>query len=193
EPVEVNDWFNEPSSLPLVDNTFTVEGDATQAGTITVQVLSGVDGAPGEVLKTYTMDATEGANKADFDLVEGADYVRLLSQDCVDAQGRTEEEAGGCNVTYKAPWADDVDGNTGGDDGGSDDAAEQVTDDTSDDAGAGDAPAKPEVPAVVQTDGLTPVAPQEDNTAALALGGLLLAGAGAGTILVARRRAAAQH
>ena len=55
------------------------------------------------------------------------------------------------------------------------------------------APTAPEVPAVVQTDGLTPAATGNgDHTAALALGGLALAGAGAGTVLVARRRAA-QH
>lgn len=55
---------------------------------------------------------------------------------------------------------------------------------------AGDAPAEPPaVPQVVQTDGLTPqMMPQDDDTAAFALGGLLLAGAGAGTVLVARRR-----
>lgn len=59
---------------------------------------------------------------------------------------------------------------------------------------AGDAPAEePAVPQVVQTDGLTPqMLPQEDPTAQYALGGLLLAGAGAGTVLVARRRAT-QH
>ena len=52
---------------------------------------------------------------------------------------------------------------------------------------------QPEVPAVVQTDGLTPAAmTRGDDTAALALGGLALAGAGAGTVLVVRRRAA-QH
>src|SRR5699024_5085990 len=31
---EVNDWFEEPSSLPLVDNVFTVAGTANQAGTL---------------------------------------------------------------------------------------------------------------------------------------------------------------
>ena len=52
---------------------------------------------------------------------------------------------------------------------------------------------QPEIPAVVQTDGLTPAAmTRGDHTAALALGGLALAGAGAGTVLVVRRRAA-QH
>lgn len=57
---------------------------------------------------------------------------------------------------------------------------------------AGDAPAEqPAVPEVVQTDGLTPqMVTQEENTLGYALGGLLLAGAGAGTVLVARRRSA---
>ncbi|MGO1166143.1 MAG: DUF6801 domain-containing protein [Janibacter sp.] len=192
EPVEANDWFTEPPSLPLVDNTFTIEGEATQAGVITVEVLSGVPGedgesTPGEILKTYTMNATEGANTAEYDLVEGADYVRLVSQDCVDEAGNDETVAGGCNVTYKAPWAED--GNNDSDDAG-DDAGEKVTDDAPAEPAA---PADPQVPQVVQTDGLTPATtPQDDNTAALALGGLLLAGAGAGTVLVARRRAV-QH
>ena len=54
-------------------------------------------------------------------------------------------------------------------------------------------PAEPAVPGVVQTDGLTPASlTDSDNTAVLAMGGLLLAGAGAGAVLVVRRRAA-QH
>lgn len=59
---------------------------------------------------------------------------------------------------------------------------------------AGDAPAEePAVPQVVQTDGLTPqMLPREDPTLGYALGGLLLAGAGVGTVLVVRRRSA-QH
>ncbi|WEV76737.1 hypothetical protein O9K63_08965 [Janibacter cremeus] len=58
----------------------------------------------------------------------------------------------------------------------------------------GDASAdEPAVPQVVQTDGLTPrMLPQEDDTLGYVLGGLLLAGAGAGTVLVARRRST-QH
>ncbi|WP_338748588.1 hypothetical protein [Janibacter alittae] len=59
---------------------------------------------------------------------------------------------------------------------------------------AGDVPAdQPTVPQVVQTDGLTPqMLRQQDNTLGYALGGLLLAGAGAGTVLVVRRRST-QH
>lgn len=54
-------------------------------------------------------------------------------------------------------------------------------------------PAEPEVPEVVQTDGLTQAGQTGDEQpVAFALGGLLLAGAGAGTVLVARRRAS-QH
>ncbi|WP_277452792.1 hypothetical protein [Janibacter sp. DB-40] len=65
------------------------------------------------------------------------------------------------------------------------DGEEAPTGDTSEEA--------PAVPQVVQTDGLTPqMLPEEDNTIAYALGGLLLAGAGAGTVLVARRRST-QH
>lgn len=61
------------------------------------------------------------------------------------------------------------------------DGEESSTGDTS-----GEAPA---VPQVVQTDGLTPqMLPEEDNTLTYALGGLLLAGAGAGTVLAVRRR-----
>ncbi|WP_435200293.1 DUF6801 domain-containing protein [Janibacter sp. GS2] len=52
-------------------------------------------------------------------------------------------------------------------------------------------PADPEVPAVVQTDGAA-TAGAGDNPAGLALGGLLLAGAGAGAVVVARRKAT-QH
>ncbi|NYF97077.1 hypothetical protein [Janibacter cremeus] len=44
----------------------------------------------------------------------------------------------------------------------------------------------PQLPAVVQTDGFS--GSGGDNTAGLALGGLLLAGAGAGVVVVARRR-----
>ncbi|WP_435200295.1 hypothetical protein [Janibacter sp. GS2] len=208
EPEETDDWFTEPSSLPLVDNVFTVEGEAAHEGTLSVEVVAGTkdeagEPVPGEVLTTYTWNLTEGANSKDFDLLEGADYVRLVSQDCVDADGNDESVAGGCNVTYRAPWA--TDGDTGDGDTGDGDTGGDAGEDTGDNAGDGETgdgpgapvadetPAEPEVPQVVQTDGLTPATPQDDNTAALALGGLLLAGAGAGTVLVARRRAAGQH
>ena len=55
------------------------------------------------------------------------------------------------------------------------------------DPASGDA-AQPEVPGVVQTDGVR----GDDSATPLALGGLLLAGAGAGAVVVARRKAA-QH
>src|SRR5699024_9427042 len=89
EPAE-DDWFNEPSSLPLADNVFTVEGTATKAGTLSIEVLGeATDDAgepvPGEVLETHTWKVTEGSNTKDFDLNEGAGYVRIVSQDCVDA------------------------------------------------------------------------------------------------------------
>lgn len=222
EPEEADDWFTEPDSLPLVDNVFTVEGEAAHEGTLSVEVVAGAkdeagEPVPGDVLKTYTWDLTEGANSKDFNLLEGADYVRLVSQDCVDADGNDESVAGGCNVTYRAPWANDGDnggdagedtgdnagdGNNAGDGDAGEDTGDETGDageDTADDGGdagapvADEAPAEPEVPQVVQTDGLAPATPQDDNTAALALGGLLLAGAGVGTVLVARRRAAAQH
>ncbi|NYF98807.1 DUF6801 domain-containing protein [Janibacter cremeus] len=217
---EVDDWFNEPGSLPLVDNVFTVSGNATRDGVLSIEVLAGAQDAdgnavPGHVLTSYTMDATEGANEQDFDLVEGADYVRVISQDCIDADGNDGTVAGGCNVVYQAPWAadtgngDDQGGDTGngddqgGDTGNGDDQGGDTGngDDQGGDTGNGDDQGgdtgngddqdagSPEVPAVVQTDGLTPaMTSQEDNSAALALGGLLLAGAGAGSVLVMRRR-----
>lgn len=184
---EVDDWFDEPASLPLVGNVFTVEGDATRDGTLSVEVLAGTQGddgesAPGDVLTTYTWDLTEGANSKDFNLVEGADYVRLVSQDCIDEAGNDESVAGGCNVTYRAPWADD---------GTNDDDGEPVYEPTGGDTGE-QPPAQPEVPQVVQTDGFQPAAaPQQDDTLVYALGGLLLVGAG--TVLVARRRAVSRR
>src|SRR5699024_4318646 len=118
-------------------------------------------------------------------------YVRIVSQDCVDANGDDETvEGSGCNVLYTASWVDGGDNGDGEpvDDG--DGAGEDGSDDTA---------GEPEVPEVVQTDGFQPATttattPVEDNTLALTLGGLLLAGAGAGagTVLVARRRAASQ-
>ena len=176
EPTE-DDWFNEPSSLPLADNVFTVEGTATRAGTLSIEVLGeATDDAgepvPGEVLETHTWKVTEGSNTKDFDLNEGAGYVRIVSQDCVDANGDDETvEGSGCNVLYTASWVD------GGDNGD----GEPVDD------------GEPEVPEVVQTDGVEATTPTEDSTLAFALGGLLLAAAGTGTVLVARRRAAARH
>lgn len=191
---EVDDWFNEPGSLPLVDNVFTVAGDATHAGTLTIQVLGGAKDAdgkaiPGDVLKSYTMSAVEGANSADFSLVEGADYVRILSQDCVDADGNDSSVAGGCNATYSAPWADDGDNDGEGGDPvvgpPTDDGTDTGTDNGTDNGGT----AGPERPSVVQTDGLTPAqAPAGDDSAAFLLGGALLAAAGAGSIVLVRRR-----
>ncbi|WP_434967642.1 DUF6801 domain-containing protein [Janibacter indicus] len=65
-------------------------------------------------------------------------------------------------------------------------------DDAGDDAGAGSGDAgEPEVPGVVQTDGVTAGSALTSPTA-IALGGLLLAGAGASTVVVVRRKAA-QH
>lgn len=71
-----------------------------------------------------------------------------------------------------------------GDEGGEEPPAED--DGAGDDAGAGDGEA--EVPDVVQTDG----AQAAGLDSSLALGGLLLAGAGAGAVVVARRKAT-QH
>lgn len=73
------------------------------------------------------------------------------------------------------------------DDGAGDDAGEDegAGDDAGDDAGAGEA----EVPDVVQTDGAQAASGMDTS---LALGGLLLAGAGAGAVVVARRKAT-QH
>lgn len=187
---EVDDWFNEPASLPLVDNVFTVSGDATHAGTLTIQVLGGAKDAdgkaiPGDVLKSYTMSAVEGANSGDFDLVEGADYVRILSEDCVDEAGNDSSVAGGCNATYSAPWADDGDN----DGEGGDPVVGPPTDDGTDTGTDNGGTAGPERPSVVQTDGLTPAqAPAGDDSAALLLGGALLAAAGAGSIVLVRRR-----
>src|SRR5699024_4287712 len=98
EPTE-NDWFNEPSSLPLADNVFTVEGTATKAGTLSIEVLGestddAGEAVPGEVLETHTWEVTEGSNTKDFDLNEGAGYVRIVSQDCVDANGDDETVEG---------------------------------------------------------------------------------------------------
>lgn len=75
-----------------------------------------------------------------------------------------------------------------------DDTEEPPADDTGagDDAGAGSGDAaEPEVPGVVQTDGVANGSALTSPTA-IALGGLLLAGAGASTVVVARRKAA-QH
>lgn len=67
---------------------------------------------------------------------------------------------------------------------------DEEPDDAEDTAEVHDPAEEPAVPQVVQTDGLTPqMLPQEDHTAGYALGGLLLAGVGAGAVLVVRRRA----
>lgn len=76
-----------------------------------------------------------------------------------------------------------------GDDTGSDDGAGSGGDTGADDgSGAGEVPAEtgaPEIPGIVQTDGL---AQSATSPTSIALGGLLLAGAGAATVVVARRR-----
>ncbi|GAB3110501.1 hypothetical protein GCM10027055_09930 [Janibacter alkaliphilus] len=177
---EVNDWFTEPSTLPITDSqdAFTVEGTASEDGTLTVQLLD----ADKNVLETYTWDVEEGSNSRDFDFVEGTDYVRIISADCVDANGATEEDVNsGCNVEYYAPWAEISDGSSS--------SVTSVAGDGSDDGAAA-----PQTPGVVQTDALQRVEPAEgSNAAAFALGGLLMAGAAAGSVVVVRRRNAAQH
>ena len=173
---EVNDWFNEPGSLPITDDgkSFTVEGTADQAGVVSVVLLD----ESKQVLRTITWNVTEGSNTRDFPFAEGTDYVRLISEDCVDANGNDGSVAGGCNVEYYAPWV-----NPDSDD-----------DNSGDDDGAGSGSAGPETPGVVQTDGFTRVEePAGTNSAALLLGGALLAGAGAGSVVLVRRRQAAQH
>ncbi|MHA7127861.1 DUF6801 domain-containing protein [Janibacter indicus] len=174
---EVNDWFNEPGSLPITDDgkSFTVEGTADQAGVVSVVLLD----ESKKVLRTITWNVTEGSNTRDFPFAEGTDYVRLVSEDCVDANGNDGSVPGGCNVEYYAPWV-----NPDSDD----------DDNSGDDDGAGSGSAGPETPGVVQTDGFTRVEePAGTNSAALLLGGALLAGAGAGSVILVRRRQAAQH
>ena len=96
-----------------------------------------------------------------------------------DANGNDGSVAGGCNVEYYAPWV-----NPDSDD----------DDNSGDDDGAGSGSAGPETPGVVQTDGFTRVEqPADDNTAALLLGGTLLAGVGAASVVIVRRRQSAQH
>lgn len=168
---ETNDWFSEPSTLPITEDgkRFTVAGTAEQAGTVQVLLLDGDK----QVLRTITWEVTRGSNTRDFAFAEGTDYVRLVSQDCVDSEGRDESVAGGCNVEYYAPWTN---------------PDSSTTDDGETPAGG------PETPGVVQTDGFTRAeAPTSDSTAAVLLGGALLAGAGAGTVVLARRRLKAQH
>ena len=171
---EVNDWFTEPTSLPITSDrkSFTVKGNADQAGVVTVVLLDGDK----KVLRTVEWNVTEGSNTRDFPFAEGTDYVRLVSEDCVDANGNDGSVAGGCNVEYYAPWVNPDSDDDSGDD----------------DAGTGSS--GPETPGVVQTDGFSRVAqPEGDNTAAFLLGGALLAGAGAGSVVLVRRRQAAQH
>lgn len=105
-----------------------------------------------------------------------------------------------CSTTMTDTVIDTVEVTSPEMDEGSDDAEDtsEVHDPADEQPPAAEAPSdspaeKPAVPQVVQTDGLTPrMLPQEDNTLGYALGGLLLAGAGAGTVLVARRRST-QH
>ncbi|UTT65589.1 hypothetical protein NMQ01_12895 [Janibacter sp. CX7] len=172
---EVNDWFTEPTSLPITSDgkSFTVKGTADQAGVVTVVLLDGDK----KVLRTIEWNVTEGSNTRDFPFAEGTDYVRLVSEDCVDANGNDGSVPGGCNVEYYAPWVNP-----------------DSDDDSGDDDGAGTGSSGPETPGVVQTDGFSRVAqPEGDNTAAFLLGGALLAGAGAGSVVLVRRRQAAQH
>ena len=172
---EVNDWFTEPTSLPITSDgkSFTVKGNADQAGVVTVVLLDGDK----KVLRTVEWNVTEGSNTRDFPFAEGTDYVRLVSEDCVDANGNDGSVAGGCNVEYYAPWVNP-----------------DSDDDSGDDDGTGTGSSGPETPGVVQTDGFSRVAqPEGDNTAAFLLGGALLAGAGAGSVVLVRRRQAAQH
>lgn len=184
-PVEANDWFTEPGSLPITEDGkhFTVEGAATQAGTVNVVLLD----KDKQVLRTEAWEVSEGSNSKDFAFADGTNYVRLVSEDCVDADGNDGSVAGGCNVEYVAPWVNPDDAGSGDDDdnGSSDD----------DGAGSGDDDgAAPETPGVVQTDGFTRVEqPADDNTAALLLGGTLLAGVGAASVVIVRRRQSAQH
>ncbi|KRE37410.1 hypothetical protein ASG73_06935 [Janibacter sp. Soil728] len=173
--VEVDDWFDEPSSLPITSDQkhFSITGTADHAGTIDVVLLD----ADKKVLRTISWDVTEGSNTKEFSFAEGTGYVRIVSQDCVDADGNDGSVSdSGCNVEYYAPWVNPDDSETSTDDG----------DDN--------APTGPETPGVVQTDGFTRVQePAGNNTAAFLLGGALLAGAGAGSIVLARRRQGAQH
>ncbi|MCT1620054.1 hypothetical protein M3B33_13265 [Janibacter hoylei] len=184
-PVEANDWFTEPGSLPITEDGkhFTVDGTATQAGTVNVVLLD----KDKQVLRTEAWEVSEGSNSKDFAFADGTNYVRLVSEDCVDEDGNDGTVAGGCNVEYVAPWVnpDDAGSGDGDDDGSSDD----------DGAGSGDDDgAAPETPGVVQTDGFTRVEqPADDNTAALLLGGTLLAGVGAASVVIVRRRQSAQH
>lgn len=172
--VEANDWFTEPNSLPITEDGkhFTVKGTSDIDGTVDVVLLD----KDKKVLRTISWDVTQGTNTKNFPFAEGTDYVRIISQDCVDAQGNDGSVAGGCNVEYYAPWVNPDSSTSDGTDG--------------DDEGTDG----PETPGVVQTDGFTRVEqPAGNNNAALLLGGALLAGAGAGTVLLARRRQGAQH
>ncbi|RDT70652.1 hypothetical protein DW287_09095, partial [Haemophilus influenzae] len=110
---EANDRFEEPDSLPISEDQteFTVEGEASQDGVLQVVQLD----ADKKELHTDEWDVTEGTNTKNFKHVEGTDYVRLISQDCVDANGDDEEVVGsGCNVEYYAPWSDPDDGDDSG-------------------------------------------------------------------------------
>lgn len=174
---ETDDWFHEPSELPISQDkqSFTVEGTADHDGTVIVQLLD----KDKKVIKSYTWDVTKGANSRSFDFVEGTDYARVISQDCVDADGKDESVVdSGCNVEYYAPWASITETK--------DDDSPSTSDD---DSGSG-----PETPGKVETDSFQRVVQEQgSNAPALALGGLLLAGAAAGSVVVARRRTAAQH
>ena len=167
EAPEADDWFTEPQGLPITEDGkhFTVEGAATRDGVLNVALLD----ENKNVLETTPWNVTEGDNSKDFPFADGTDYVRLISEDCVDADGNDETVLGSsCNVEYYAPWV-------------------APGDDNDTDAPGDDSADEPEIPGVVQTDGFTQSAkPEFDNTVGLALGGMLLASAG--VVVVARRR-----
>lgn len=194
--------------------TYTL-GESGEARDITLEVPQTDVPATGEVSVTATGKSTEETapnEDVNLPITAGNFTADLENQDGfifkIECTAPTDATVGNVAVGAAEPPAEEPGGGTEepGDDTGSTDDPSAPTEDPSapaedpsapadegtDDAGSGDAGAgdsgDPEVPGVVQTDGV-----QDSSTAPLALGGgLLLAGAGAGLVISTRRKAS-QH
>lgn len=179
--------------------TYTL-GESGEARDITLEVPQTDVPATGEVSVTATGKSTEEtAPNEDVNLpITAGDFTAdLENQDGfvfkIECTAPADATVGNVAVGAAEPPVEEPGdgteepGDGTEDDTGSTEEPSTPADEGSDDAGTGDA-GDPEVPGVVQTDGV-----QESSTSPLALGGgLLLAGAGAGLVISARRKAS-QH
>lgn len=177
------------ASFTLSNGTDSAEGiiplevpntTVPDAGDLVVQATGAVAPISADAAGTYTVDA------GDFQAYirgygENGDYKTNITMDCTNVSEITTLAT--VEVTEATdPEPTDPDPS---DPGTTPEPTATVGD--GDDDGSTD----PETPGVVQTDDATVLS--GDNNAALLLGGVLLAGAGAGAVTIARRRSGSQH